>query len=459
MKYERIRVLLVLFAFILVMPVVFSSCFAPEGENTSSQAAGSEEKTDAPAEPSGYDYVLTEDDLALINTAWNEKYNVQMQKYRLFTTVEEAMKRNSHGWYYLGKYGDTVVIWYSCLPDVKCCFGIDGYSFDFYNGIAYFFDNGVLYDNTDFPEGILTSEEAKDFHGSFTEYYLPLVRKDFAVLEYMPDLEIPTDEEMKDINDAYEKWYFDVFISHYSEDKAAAATKEAYRQIGCDPHRFFNDSNFEEYHYYGKIGGKVFIAAEQTTNYFTAYDVAGFSFVYSGIRSAPLVYTDGVVTELSEAHRKGIVSDAEVAEMYERYLAYYYYLAGGRKDGAIPDELKIKEYDENYKSPIELNLDEIREIAWEYIDSEKNLKYEHGVRCYGKFEGGVYAVMIDGPYMYLQALETERVAGYEFYYNNSQKIRIYKDGVFYWLNEAYLMGIISESDVASIQWEKSVIQN
>jgi hypothetical protein len=342
---------------------------------------------------------------------------------------------------------------------VKCCFNIEGYDFDFYIGIAYFIDGGKLYDNTDLPEDVLTPEEAKDFYDAYAANYLPLVRKEYAVLEYISGLEIPSEEEMKDINDAYEQWYFDVFISHYSEDKAAAATKEAYRQIGCDPHRFFNDSNFEEYHYYGKIGEKVFIAVEQTTNYFTAYNVAGFSFVYSGIRSAPLVYTDGVVTELSEAHRKGIVSDAEVAEMHERYLAYYYYLAGGRKDGAVPDELKLREYGETYKSPIELSIDEIREIAWEYIDNEKNLKYEHGVRCYGKFEGGVYAVMIDGPYMYLQALETERVAGYEFYYNNSQKIRIYKDGVFYWFNEAYLMGIISESDVASIQWEKSVIQN
>ena len=461
MKNQKIRILFAFLAVVFVLPAVLTSCFTSSGEGAASETSQEVSTApDSPDIPSGYDYVLTEDDLALINSAWNEKYNVQMQKYRLFTTVEEAMKRNSRGWYYLGKYGDTVVIWYSCLPDVKCCFEIEGYSFDFYEGTAYFFDNGVLYDNTDFPEDILTAEQAKELHDAYSANYLPLVRKDFAVLEYMPDLEIPTDEEMKDINDAYEQWYFDVFISHYSEDKAAAATKEAYRQIGCDPHRFFNDSKFKEYHYYGKVGGKVFIAAERTAKIsFTAYDVAGFSFVYSGIRSAPLVYTDGVVTELSEAYRKGIVTYAEVAEMHERYLAYYYYFAEGRKEGEIPAELQIREYDDSYKSPIELTSDEIREIAWEYIDNEKNLKYEHGVRCYGKFEGGAYAVMIDGPYMYLQALETERVAGYEFYYNNSQKIRIYKDGVFYWLNEAYLMGIISESEVASIQWEKSVIQD
>jgi len=457
MKYERIRVLLVLFAFILVMPVVFSSCFAPEGENSSSEV--SKEMTDVPSEPSGYDYVLTEDDLAMINSAWNEKYAVKQKNFRLFTTLDEAMSRKTYGWYYFGKYGDTFILWYNTSQDVKCCFNIEGYDFDFYIGIAYFIDGGKLYDNTDLPEDVLTPEEAKDFYDAYAANYLPLVRKEYAVLEYISGLEIPSEEEMKDINDAYEKWYFDVYIAHYGEDKAAAATKEAYRLMGYDPHRFFNDSKFEDYHYYGKIGGKVFIAVEQTTSYFTAYDVADFSFVYAGFSSGPLVYADGVVTELSEAYRKGNVSDAELAEMYERYLAYYYYFAGGRKDGAVPDELIIMAYDEKYTSPIELHLDEIREIAWEYIDNEKNLKYEHGVRCYGKFEGGVYAVMIDGPYMYLQALETERVAGYEFYYNNSQKIRIYKDGVFYWLNEAYLMGIISESDVASIQWEKSVIQN
>lgn len=459
MKYERIRVLFVLFAFILVMPVAFSSCFAPEGEKSSSEASESEENTDAPAEPSGYDYVLTEEDLALINSAWNEKYSVKKKNFRFFTTLDEAMSRKTYGWYYFGKYGDTFILWYNTSQDVKCCFNIEGYDFDFYIGIAFFIDGGKLYDNTDFPEDILTPEEAKDFYDAYAANYLPIVRKEYAVLEYISGLEIPSEEEMKDINDAYEQWFFDAFISHYSEDKAAAATKEAYRQIGYDPHRFFNDSKFEEYHYYGKIGGKVFIAVEQTTNYFTAYDVADFSFVYAGFSSGPLVYADGVVTELSEAYRKGIVSDAELAEMHERYLAYYYYFAGGRKEGAIPDELMIREYDENYKSPIELSVDEIREIAWEYIDSEKNLKYTHGVRCYGKFESGAYAVMVDGPYMYLQALETERVAGYEFYYNNSQKIRIYCDGVFYSMNEAYLMGIISESDVASVQWNKTVIQN
>ena len=70
-----------------------------------------------------------------------------------------------------------------------------------------------------------------------------------------------------------------------------------------------------------------------------------------------------------------------------------------------------------------------------------------------------YAVMVDGPYFYTQALETERVAGYEFHYNNGQKIKIYKDGVFYSMNEAYFMGIISESDVASIEWEKIAVED
>ena len=265
---------------------------------------------------------------------------------------------------------------------------------------------------------------------------------------------------MKAINDAYEKWSLDAYIARYSEDKAAEAIKEAYRSMGYDPHRFFNDSKFKEYHYYGKVGGKVFIAAERTAKIsFTAYDIADCRFVYTVVGSGPLVYADGVVTELSEAYRKGIVTDAEVAEMHERYLAYYYYFAGGRKEGEIPAELQIREYDDTYKSPIELTSDEIREIAWEYIDSEKDLKYQYGVRCFGKFENGAYAVMVDGPYFYTQALETERVAGYEFHYNNGQKIKIYKDGVFYSMNEAYFMGIISESDVASIQWEKSVIQD
>ena len=455
MKDQQNKTLCAILAILLLLPCFFVSCAIANGDETT-------ESSEDNNQPSGYDYSLTAADLDEINTAYAEKYNVKKMNY--LRSLEEATVRKPRVFFYFGKYGDTLVIWRHYDPVRKCCFTMEGYEFNFYIGTVWFIKNGKLYYHDELPiEGLMTEEEAKDFHNAYTVHYLPLVRKEYAVAKYISGIEIPSEDEMVQINDAYEKWSFDKLYNEYilrnGSDKEDAAYKYAYSIIGYDPHRFFNEYLFEDYHYYGQIGGKVFLAAETSSRSFVEYvsGVPGYTFVYSGYSSGPLVYADGVVSELFEAYQNGIVSESEIAELHKRYLEYYNYFAGGRKKGLIPGALKIAENDDR-PSPIKLTNKEKREIVWEYIDSDK-LDYTYGIRCYGKFDGGAYAVMIDGPYMYTQALETERVADYEFKYNSSQKIKIYKDGNFYTLNEAYLMGIISKSDVASIQWDKTVIQD
>lgn len=63
--------------------------------------------------------------------------------------------------------------------------------------------------------------------------------------------------------------------------------------------------------------------------------------------------------------------------------------------------------------------------------------------------------MIDGPWGYTQAIRNEVVAGYTFTFPDGHRMHIYKEGDFYSLNKAYELGIISEKDVAAIEWSKS----
>ncbi len=404
--------------------------------------------------PTGYDYVITEEDLERINDAWNATYPGKSKNFRRFSDVERAMRRTPWTHYYFGKYGNTFIILENMSG--KCNFSLCGYDFDFYEGRVWFIKGYKWYENANVPDDLLTPEEAKAFHDAFTEHYLPLITYDYDILSFTPDIETLEEDEMKSVNEAYEKWYVEKrFESTKDYDKAYEYT---YSSIGYHPHRFFRSSKFDEYHYYGKIGGKIFIAKERDIAIaFTTTEIAGYRFVLGGYDSLPLVYSDGVVTELSVAYERGIVSEQEVAKAHERHLAYYYYcFTGGRKEEPIPDELKIADNPEN-PSPIELTDAEKREIVWEHIENDKELKYTFGVRCYGKFDGGAYAVMIDGPYMYSQMIETEDVAGYRFSFPNSQPMYIYKDGVFYRLAEAYARDIISKDDVAEIQWSKTLI--
>lgn len=404
--------------------------------------------------PTGYDYVITEEDLEQINVAWRTTYPSKAKNFRRFSDVETAMRRSVGTHYYFGKYGNTFIILE--YRSKRCNFSLCGYDFDFCSGRVWFINGNRWYENANVPADLLTTEEAKAFYDAFTEHYLPLITYEYDILSFTPDIEMLEEDEMKRVNEAYEKWYVEKrYESTQDYDKAYEST---YGSIGYHPHRFFLSSKFDEYHYYGKIGGKIFIAKGRDTNIaFTTTEIAGYKFVLGGYDSLPLVYSDGIVTELSAAYENGLVSKQEVAKVHERHMAYYnYYFDDGRKEEPIPDELKIA--DNSAKpSPIELTDTEKREIVWEYIENDNDLKYTFGVRCYGKFEGGTYAVMIDGPYMYFQVVETEDIAGYRFTFPNSQPMYIYKDGVFYRLAEAYARDIISKEDVAAIQWSKTPI--
>ncbi len=431
----------------------------PVSDTTSETTEAIAETTEKTELPSGYDYVITKEDLEMMNEAYRVKYLPHLKNYIFFESVDFAMKRMPVIYYYFGKYGDTIIIWYISSSERKCCFNINGYDFDFYVGTVYFIKNGILYDHIDIPEGLLTTDETKAFHEAFTEYLIPFLRNEYKVLNFTDNLEHISLDEMKKINDAYDSWQYETYYEKGLEkfknepDCEKLAEDYAYQQLersGYDPHKFFNEMFFEDYVYYGKVNNKVILAVQGSSGVYSR-EIGAYKFIFN--KSTQIyVYCDSVFKEFEAAYTSGLITAEELSFIYERHSAYYNYFLEGYKDEPIPDELKIME---NTKpSPIELTLDEKKEIVWEHLDSVDEAKDYYGVRCFGKFDG-VYVVMIDGPYFYTSEMRGENVAGYTFTFTSGQRMLVYYEGNFYSLLEAYERGIITKDNVAAIEWDKT----
>ena len=404
------------------------------------------------------EYVLTEADLE-----WMHGMFEHSPQYTGVETLGRAMRREKDAAYYFGKFGDTVIVWnlqnYSEKPNFTIC----GYEFNFYNGSVLFFDPEGLYEpEAEGVEGIMTAEEWKAFYDHYVEYYVPLNSEPYTYHNLSVSIEIPSEDEMRAINEFYGAWKYEQLYNKYyqryieAKQTHANADKNAVRavaiDIGTDPHRFFNEDNYAYYQYWGKIGEKFLLATQNSYVSLTVSEIAGFKFVLDGSGCEILICENGKITPLAEAYEKGTVTKAEVAFAHESHVAYRNSLLSGKEEIAPPTRLKVN------VSSGRLSADEQREIVWEYIANSNSLESElnatYAVRCFGKF-GNVYAVMIDGPWGYTQAIRNEVVAGYTFTFPDGHRMHIYKEGDFYTLNKAYELGIISEEDVAAIEWSKS----
>ena len=409
------------------------------------------------------DYVLTAEELAEMQEAFDGAVS-----YSAFATLRTAMSRKQNSRYYFGKFGDTVIIWVAGgYDDLLHGFEWCGYNFDFYAGRLYFYENGKFYDHNTAKESfIMTSEEIEAFYNHYITRFVPFNARPYTYLEFTEDVEKLTEDEMRSIDDAYAAWkyeqeyqyYYEMYIdANYSEQNARdSADSAAHHRIGYDPRRFFNEENFKIYRYYGKRDGKIFLSEKYDYDYPGIFEIAGYKFLIDNGASEVLVYADGEFTELTEAYEKGIVSKDDVAFVHGRTMAYAEYFREGLSEIAPPARLKIGT---PYKdSPITLPVELQREIVWEYIcDStrlEEELLSSYAVRCYGA-SGDAYAVMIDGPYMYTQAMRSEVVAEYTFTFNDGQRMYIYKGGEFYSLYKAYALEVVDEDFIVSIEWSKT----
>ncbi len=407
------------------------------------------------------EHLLTAEELDAMEAQYNKKEGFK-DTHRLYGTVDVAMKREKDRAYYFGKFGDTVIIWSVQQYNEDKSFTVHGYDFEFYSGGVFFFDpTGVYYPGEEGFESILTEAEAEAFYEHYVQYYLPLNSDPYVALEFTPELEALTEDEMRAVNEAYEAWeyatryadYYETYINaKYSPEKAAeSADRAAYSRMGYDPHRFFNGENFGTYQYWGKKDAKIFLAVESSYQGVTVVEIAGYKFVLDGSGSDLLVLHGGKITPLAEAYDGGAVTEADVAFAHGRHLAYSAEIRGGIEEVPPPARLKVS------SSGGGIGIEKVREIVWEYIAGcdESELEYTYSVQCFGIF-GDTYAVMIDGPWMYTQALRSEVVAGYTFTFPDGQRMHIYKDGVFYSLLKAYELGVISEEDLVAIAWGKTL---
>ncbi len=411
-------------------------------------------------------YVITQEELDAMNLAYARKVGGK-DTLKVFDTLEIATQRIKDRAYYFGKYGDTVIIWTAQHYRNNPTFTLGGYEFKFPTGCVFFFDPSGVYENdTVIGANILTDAELKAFYEDFIDHYVPLNTDPYVCSEFTDGVEMPTEAEMQEINEAYGAWKYEQIYNYYyemyienkytAENADASAANAVASRIGRETHRFFNEDNFNNYQYWGNSGEKVFLATQNTHGDLTVIEVAGYKFVLDGGDCDLLVYENGKITPLAEAYEKGIVTKSEVALAHERHLEYGKYLSGGIEEIAPPARLKV--VPPSRECPVKLTEAEEREIVWEYIVDDINLSREpqstFSVRCYGKF-GDVYAVMIDGPWMYTMAIRYENICGYVFYFADGQQMFIYKDGVFYSILKAYELGIISEDNVAAIEWSKT----
>lgn len=410
------------------------------------------------------EHVLTQEELDSMNLAYARKTGSK-DTYKVFENLGVAMQRLKDRGYYFGKFGDTVVIWSVQLYNELRSFSLCGYDFEFYTGGVLFFDpSGVYRPEDEGFESIMTKDEAEALHRHYSEYYLPFISDPYVCYEFTPELEKLSEDEMRSINEAYDEWKYALeyaeryqkYVDLYPAEEVDRHTKRAVgNEIGYDPHRFFNKDNVKNYQYWGKLGDKVFLAVQNDYAVFKVAEIAGYKFVLDGSSDEIIVYDGGRITRLDEAYENGLVTEAEVAFAHGRHLAYSEALCGGKEEVPPPARLKIgTPYKE---SPVTLTEDEEREIIWEYIAGddriEEALGSTYAVRCYGKF-GEVYVVMIDGPWMYTQAMRSESVGGYLFTFPDGQRMRVYKNGAFHSLGKAYELGIISEENVIGIEWAK-----
>ena len=71
------------------------------------------------------------------------------------------------------------------------------------------------------------------------------------------------------------------------------------------------------------------------------------------------------------------------------------------------------------------------------------------IDSYGTYRGCTVAY-VNGPFIYTQALEGERVGQYVFRYANSHKMLAYKNGKWRSMSEAYARGWLNDAEVEQI---------
>jgi hypothetical protein len=125
----------------------------------------------------------------------------------------------------------------------------------------------------------------------------------------------------------------------------------------------------------------------------------------------------------------------------------------------LEDELNLKdarifELEEERRAIFGLSEELENQIKQDYYGILNNNSYTiedvYIYRLYGMFDGGVGVKMALNGVSLPPAIDIITVEGFTFYFNTGQHIKIWKDGVFYSLQNAYDEGILTINDLEKI---------
>ena len=167
--------------------------------------------------------------------------------------------------------------------------------------------------------------------------------------------------------------------------------------------------------------------------------VGGIMFPYTDGQKLEVCYK-GVLYSLPEAYSAGILSDNHILEILNIHLINFPGLKPAPEEvradlisefGVIPGEV-VEEMEQNYVRQFKRKPDKSTPLEFQ---------------LYGVFDNA-YAVLPVPRDLVFFLGETKETAGdYEFVYRTSEQLKIYCDGVYYSVADAYANGILSIDDV------------
>lgn len=314
-----------------VFPVV-SNLIAYFGEGTETNPPAGTLPLDQLPDYSEYaEYILTEEDVYSINNAFGE-----YASGKLFSEVHENLMARTKGYYYFGKYGDTIVIWLPSVFQMVTNFNVGGYSLEFPTGNLWFVNDSEKYQSVN-NLGLLSDSQIGALYNCYLNEFKKMYDGDlqYTYPMFAPDLEYLSQKTMARINEDYYAWKYRELYEEYfrgvepSEipEVDPVASAYAFKQLGDDKYRFFNPKKCDLYQYYGKFGDCVVLAVENAFYVLQTISVADYTFELGGTGGL-YVWRDGEIMHIGEALENGYLTEADIGKAHERYFAYQEYIEG-----------------------------------------------------------------------------------------------------------------------------------
>lgn len=366
-----------------------------------------------PTESDFEDYIITETDLAAINSAWNAKFGTG----NFADTPEEAMRRNKYGTFYFGRYGYSIVIIEQSDSNTLggCTMGSNyEYPMSFKNGQKmWVFNSEDVYTPYEAErEGVLTQDHVAAIYGFYQNYYIPAL----GYWEFIPTLEALTQEEMREVSDAvllYKRnqsyhLTYEAYLPIYGEEKAREiAERENPLDFGWEKDKYFR-GGWREERYYGVFGDCIVVAGEGQAQVLRGYTIEGIRIQGTSFRS--YVYRNGEVLELGRAYDKGWLTLEDIARIASRHNNYI--IALNSKDYLL-GERYLEPIKELEALPKELFEERYENLNTGFVDDDRYLG-DIGY-CW------VFLERTDEP----NETESVNIAGYEFYTGKYRRMVAY----------------------------------